>query len=280
MHADQPVVDATAKVRRIVRQARRNKYALLNRADEAVLIGAYQAGIMRDTVANTLVLANIGLLRSIAIRYANRGVAHDDLMAAGMDAVMVVLPKMDLSRNNKLSTVLVPWVHQRMRRAIENTGRQIRLPAHIHSAMTQIQYAQNSYVSMHGVAPDVATLAKLANVSLTKTEKCIEAIDMEPTYLVAGEGVDYAHTLTAPDETVPHLAVNDDLRTNTVNAALDVLPPRQRGIIVALHGLNGDEPTTMTQLAVTHRVSRDTMRKLISGAYEMIIDAGFTLEAF
>ena len=275
MHAEYRV-----GVRRILRQARQNKYALLCRADEALLIDAYQKGIMTDAVANTLVLANIGLLRTIAIRYANRGVAHDDLMAAGMDAIMVVLPKMELARNNKLSTVLVPWVHQRMRRAIENTGRQIRLPAHMHSTITHVQYAHTTYVSAHGVEPDTATLSQLADVPVAKVEKCLEAINMEPSSLVDSDSVHHGRTLVAPDVTVPHLAISDNLRTNTINACLGLLPPRSKDIIVALHGLDGADPITMTQLAVHYRVSRDTMRKLIAGAYQTIIDAGYTLEAF
>jgi DNA-directed RNA polymerase sigma subunit (sigma70/sigma32) len=202
------------------------------------------------------------------------------LMAAGMDAIMVVLPKIDLSRNNKLSTVLVPWVHQRMRRAIENTGRNIRLPAHMQQTITHVQYVQTAYISTHGVAPDVDTLSKLADVPVAKVEKCLEAITMEPTSLVNTDSVHYGHTLIAPDEAVPHLAISDDLRNNTIGAAIDLLPPQSRDIIVALHGLYGVDPVTMTQLAVHHNCSREKMRNLISGAYQIIIDAGYTVEDF
>lgn len=116
---------------------KKNKLPTLD--DDRWLADKYNNG--RDKDANKAaeeILSLYGnLAHSIAIKCKGRGVELEDLLQSAKMGLLYSLTKYNADKG-KLSTYATPWIWQYCLRLIENTGRTIRLPNHIHEALIQI----------------------------------------------------------------------------------------------------------------------------------------------
>lgn len=78
-----------------------------------------------------------GLISNIAQKCLGRGCEFEDLLQSGRLGLLHAIGKYDPNKS-KFSTYLTPWVWQYCLRLIENTGRNIRLPNHIHETLQKI----------------------------------------------------------------------------------------------------------------------------------------------
>ena len=79
-----------------------------------------------------MLLHNMGLIHSVAQRLAGQGLEYDDLVASGVPGLVRAIEKFDPHRGLKFSTYAMHWVRQSITRAIDNEGRIVRLPVHVH----------------------------------------------------------------------------------------------------------------------------------------------------
>ena len=99
---------------------------LLSRDEEVALA---QKALMGDIEArNTLVIANLRFVVTIAKRYHIPSMDIEDLVNEGSIGLMKAIEKFDSSSGNKLITYASWWIQQFIGRAICEKGRAIRLP--------------------------------------------------------------------------------------------------------------------------------------------------------
>jgi RNA polymerase sigma factor (sigma-70 family) len=91
----------------------------------------------RDRAVEELLSLYGGLISNIAQKCLGRGCEFEDLIQSGKLGLLHALTKYDPNKS-KFSTYLTPWVWQYCLRLIENTGRNIRLPNHIHETLQKI----------------------------------------------------------------------------------------------------------------------------------------------
>jgi RNA polymerase sigma factor (sigma-70 family) len=119
----------------------------------------------RNKAIDELLYLYGGLVSNIAQKCIGRGCEYDDLLQSGKLGLIHAIDKYDPNKS-KFSTYLTPWVWQYCLRLIENTGRNIRLPNHIHETLQKIL--------QYGI--DVPIDELLQNINLPKT-RIISAID-------------------------------------------------------------------------------------------------------
>jgi len=107
--------------------------------DDRWLANKYNNGNDRDAnkASEEILLLYGNLAHSIAIKCKGRGVELEDLLQSAKMGLLYALTKYDADKS-KLSTYATPWIWQYCLRTIENTGRTIRLPNHIHEALIRI----------------------------------------------------------------------------------------------------------------------------------------------
>lgn len=117
------------------------QYALLTPEEEKELAICARNG---DKVARKqLINANLRLVVSCAMKYngiANIGLM--DLIGEGNAGLIKAIDGFDPSQGYRLSTYAVPWIKQAITKAMTDSGRTIRLPAHIY----QLQKRYKNYL--------------------------------------------------------------------------------------------------------------------------------------
>ena len=267
------------KLKRLISRIRREKYRGLSRDEEILLSTSYHAGIFTTAIADLFIECNRGLVTWIANKYVGRGVDFDDLHACGYAGVLHALTKFEPERRLKFSTYAVPWIHQHMRRAVENTSFTVRLPSHVHDSMFQVRRAQDKYYSENGVHPSIEELSALTGLTELKISKTIEAMVSQPaslSTLINNAEMQLGDTLRVEDENIREV-IRSGL-TIEIQHVLSLVNSQERDVLIACLGLDGREPLNRHQYARIVGVSHQRISQIWGTAILKIREAGVSIE--
>jgi len=129
-----------------------------------------KAGLTRiarlgDKAVTELLQHNYRLIIKIASKLQGRGLSWEDMIQHGSDGLLYAVLKFNLKSGNKLSTYASQWIRQRISRAIENTGRAIRIPIHMQAKINEIKYIYRKHVQDEQEKPSSEEIAYLYNLN-------------------------------------------------------------------------------------------------------------------
>jgi len=101
-------------------------YQLVSIEEEAILSSKIQNGDMEARAI--LIKANLRLVIKIAHDFKGLGLPFKDLVSEGNIGLMIAVERFDSSKGAKFSYYAAWWIKQKMRRALSNQARTIRLP--------------------------------------------------------------------------------------------------------------------------------------------------------
>ena len=106
-----------------------SSYPLLTAAEEVELAQAIERGDL--AAKERLINSNLRLVIKFARRYQGHGLDLGDLVQEAMLGLIRAAEKFDWRRGYKFSTYAVLWIKQSIQRGLDNTGRPVRIPAHV-----------------------------------------------------------------------------------------------------------------------------------------------------
>lgn len=137
----------------------------------AELITAAQKG---DKAAmEELISGNMGLVRSIAPRFADRGVEYDDLLQIGTLGMIKAVKSYRAEFNTVFSTYAVPLIIGEIRRFLRDDGI-IKISRTTKRAAQNAMKQREKFISEKGREPRVSELAELCGCS---EEELVEALE-------------------------------------------------------------------------------------------------------
>jgi RNA polymerase primary sigma factor len=239
------------------------KTALLTPEQEVELAAKIKKGSKR--ARDHMIRANLRLVVKIAQDYANYGLPLLDLISEGNIGLMKAVERFDPNKGGKLSTYAAWWIKQSIKRALANQSKTIRLPVHMVDKISKMRRVAMSMSEDLGREPtddelseeigiDRAKLAQLKAASLRPASLDAPISDDDSTEFGEIIGDDRAQT---PHEILSHRNMHDQL-----DGLLDVLDERERKIIDARFGLNGQKPKTLEEVGQEFGVTRERIRQL------------------
>ena len=159
---------------------RANEFRLLRPAEELELAQRIERG---DLVAKErLINCNLRLVVSIARRYQGHGLTLNDLVQEGMLGLIRAAEKFDWRKGFRFSTYATLWIRQAIQRGLDNTGRTIRLPAHVATKARKVGRARNELAVKLEREPEAHEIAAVVEMPVDEVE-AIVAVDRTPSSL-------------------------------------------------------------------------------------------------
>jgi RNA polymerase primary sigma factor len=213
-----------------------------------------------------MIRSNLRLVISQARRYAGRGLSFDDLVQEGNIGLIEAVERYDPHRGVRFSTYAVPWIQQKMRRAIENQVRMVRLPVHVTEDLYRLHKATNTLSSNLERRPTPEELAVQMDMSLRKVrrllrwERRVLSLNSPIGDEQDSELVDLIADQDAPsmEETFAHR----QMRERVQDMMTERLRPRECEVLRMRFGLDGKQGQTLKQIADALGVTRERVRQI------------------
>ena len=146
-------------------------------ANNKELLRTAQLG--EDSVAlaatEQLISNNMGLVRSIAIRFKDRGTELEDLIQIGIVGMIKAIRSFDLSRETTFSTYAVPLIIGEIRRHLRDDGL-IKISRGQRKLGMELMNARNQILTVEGREPRIDELADLCGVTPEEAAVAIDAV--------------------------------------------------------------------------------------------------------
>lgn len=245
---------------------------LLSPGEEAELARRIRRG---DAEArDRMIRANLRLVVTIAKEYAKIGVPLLDLISEGNIGLMTAAEKYDPGKGTKFSTYAAWWIKQRIRRALRDQGKTIRLPAHLSDKLFRMRRATADLLQELGREPSPEEVAVRIGVPEKTVRGWMELL-RDPVSLdqPAGDG-DGKATVgdRVADRSAEDIGEGMDNRQllDEMEGHLKELPERERFILERRYGLNGRETESLEEIGARLGITRERVRQLQNSALERL----------
>lgn len=193
------------------------------------LIIRAQAG--EEDATETLVVENTALVKSIALKFRDRGTEFEDLMQIGTMGMLKAIKSFDVERGTAFSTYAVPLIVGEIRRHLRDDGL-IRVSRSYKRTGMIIMREKNRIMTEEGREASVGELATLAGVS---AEEAAIAIDAVSPISSLSDNV-YGEDSKTLDNMIPDREAMDEFENLNdriaLTQAINKMPPDWRKIVL------------------------------------------------
>ena len=112
-----------------------------------------------------IVRRNVGLVKSIAIRFVHSGEPLDDLIQAGYIGLLNAVTNFDLAKETRFSTYATYLIRGEIRHHIRDKHATIRIPQWVQTMNRRMKEAEEAFFQEEGRPPTLAELAERLELS-------------------------------------------------------------------------------------------------------------------
>ena len=247
------------------------RYPLLTAAEEVELAQAIERGDL--AAKERLINSNLRLVIKFARRYQGFGLPLGDLVQEAMLGLIRAAEKFDWRRGYKFSTYAVLWIKQSIQRGLDNTGRQVRIPAHVaqrERTVNRVTSEQATELNRDPTDEEVADRAKLPLDEVMATRDLTRVTTSLDTPVGDGDTtLGELHAESAGDLEEEVLEREQELAVET---ALARLPENERLIIQHRFGTGGRPARSLRDTARELGVTQKAAQQLEAQALERLAD--------
>ena len=218
----------------------------------AALIRSAQQG--DEEAMDRLIQANLGLVKSIAARFRDRGTEYEDLVQIGSIGMIKAVKSFDFGYGTVFSTYAVPLIIGEIRRHLRDDG-MIKVGRSLRKSGSEVMRQHRLLCDRLGREPRIGELAEACGMTSEQAAYALEAVSpvrslSEPR---GEEGVTLESLLADGEDRIERLTDHIALRQ-----ALATLPEQQRQIVHLRYFRGLSQQQTGSILGLTQvKVSRE-----------------------
>ena len=224
-----------------------------------------------SAATETLLCENMGLVRSAAQRFRDRGCEYEDLLQIGTMGMLRAIRVFDLSRGTAFSTFAVPLIVGEIRRHLRDDG-MIRVSRTYKKLAADLSKKRREIAESEGREPSVEELA--AACGTTKEEAAVALSSMSPVASLSEcafeeEKGELAERITDDESAHEPEILSDRL---ALREAIGRMPPLWRKILLLRYYRDRTQQQTADALGLSQvKVSREEKKILAFLRGEMIV---------
>ena len=184
-----------------------------------------------------IVRRNVGLVKSVALKFLSSGEPLDDLIQAGYIGLLNAVANFDLARNTRFSTYASYLIQGEIRHYIRDKHSTIRIPQWVQTMNRRVKEAEEAFFQQEGRPPAMAELA--SRLDLTEEQLA---------------------TLLRGRETMTYVSIDQQRRSSDPNPA----PPTVEHLMTGTNDLPFD---VRMRILVTIEQLTEIQRLVIEGLF-------------
>lgn len=246
---------------------RRIQLALQLPEDTDGLDAAYVSRVRADAdkARATFVAGNLRYVEMLARRRGQKKhLALEDLVQEGVIGLMRATDLYDPERGFRFKTYATWWIEQRIRRAIADGDRLVRLPVHLQERLTRIRRAEARLTLANGKAPspdELATAIGMDSERLMKLLWRVQATDCIEGDAPVGEDTTLLALAADPTDSAFDMVSYKELQER-FRDILTTLTPREERVLRMRFGIGLDRDHTLESVGQEYSVTRERIRQI------------------
>jgi RNA polymerase primary sigma factor len=222
--------------------------------EEQRLLASVRTG---DWVArNRIIMANVGLVKSLASRYCRCGVPPEDLVHEGYLGLIRAIDRFQPMGKIRLATYATWWIRHYLRRAVARQSQSVHLPSAVLGSLRSLGQTSSRLRSILGREPDSREISQNMgrSVSHIRTLQHVQGGSI-PIH----QAEDFLCDSNQPTP-LEHL-VRHSLH-HEIGEWLDRLPPREARILRLRYGLDKGKPLNCKETGKRCRLCGERVRQI------------------
>lgn len=240
-------------------------YELADLNNEALLAALHEAtnGLSKEHTPSELraeiVNRNVGLVKSIALKFLSSGEPLDDLIQAGYIGLLNAVSNFDLDRSNRFSTYASYLIQGEIRHYIRDKHATIRIPQWVQTMNRRIKEAEEQIFQQQGRPPTLKELAAMVELREEQVRMLLRSRE-SMTYVSIDQDRRSGDPNPSPPTTERLMAKSEGLPFDVrmrILAAIEQLSDIQQGVIQGLFYQGKSQSEVGKDLGISQRqVSR------------------------
>ena len=217
-----------------------------------------------------LVVENMGLVRSVALKFRDRGTEYEDLVQIGVIGMMKAIRSFDMTRGTAFSTYAVPLIVGEIRRHLRDDGL-IRVSRGYRHLGMLLMRERNRIATDEGRDASLGELAEACGVSLEDAATALDA--MSPVASLS----DNAYGEDSPElgAVIPDQAQADEMARDmdvlALRQIINTLSPEWKKIVLLRYYRNMTQQEVADRMGLTQvKISREE-KKIIAYMREKLL---------
>lgn len=217
-----------------------------------------------------LVTHNLRFVVAMAKKFQGQGVPFEDLINEGNLGLIRAVNTFDETRGFKFISYAVWWITQRIRTAIQKTGRVVRLPSHITESMGKLYRKSLELEQEFEREPTTEEMAEISDTTIKWIEDLVKSysgpVSLEDSSAEDRPLIEYLIS----NDPRPEMQLMQESLKNEIKNLIKKLKDREAHVLTEYYGLGEDDPKTLEQIGKQLDLSGERVRQIKERALQRL----------